>query len=774
MAGNFTLFTNDQGAAAGPVDYVKDVFKDVSLPANSNLGLTSTASTNPLGDLFANDDAPRYSAKTLFIKDLVLVEDRSLWISNKPTYRIVWNESFPEAHGYLYGDYSITYEGTQPVYTFKAVGSGMGVTGVIRKVAWLVNGSTSGTATAQLALDGVNTTTIDFSNIAANSASALVPKFSAFVHSSTNETKDIHDYRVISLQVDTLKVIGAIVYFENSGANIDVFPGTTYVDKSKITTTIGATFPLPSFGSSLGGRALIYKTQNSGYAVGSTTVPTMLSIAQGSSGTNLVSVSTGHGSSFPVASGIVIAQGTSMYIGTVESISTDTLTVSPTLPFGVSNSIYKSWFSGSTYTINSSLMVLTNSIKFADYSGLSTSILDPHGKFCAFGLNVGVTTYNGVQAACFLGASGFLQVEGYFSAAEIEYVGTGIHNATYSINGLPSWSINSGQTGAIRRTVFTEAGPGWNRFVFAPGSSHGAVGFAQINLYERSKQIQGVTFGALAQFDTLNAFTGRSAINATLSALGIFRRVFADQLFLQGSWIRNQGTTHAGGVMYAGSSTNSVLKFQYYGKDFALIGTSGGGTLVLDGAGIPISFNTVTSVASEGFHSLQYTVGSGGTAIIQALDYGRSKSEIESLQNYDPNPAAKVDVEEVSASYVSTSSSSASTSAPVDYNVKIWDTHNAVETGSAWKFRAPKSGKYRFTASFFTGGAVTSRLYKNGVFKFQGTIGAANNIAKIDGIIELEAGEGGTGDYIDIRPDASATLANDALIAYFQIERIGD
>jgi hypothetical protein len=35
MAGNFTLFTNDQGSAAGPTDYVKDVFKDVSLPATT-------------------------------------------------------------------------------------------------------------------------------------------------------------------------------------------------------------------------------------------------------------------------------------------------------------------------------------------------------------------------------------------------------------------------------------------------------------------------------------------------------------------------------------------------------------------------------------------------------------------------------------------------------------------------------------------------------------------------------------------------------------------
>src|SRR4051812_42957796 len=103
------LFTNDAGAAGGAIDYVKDVFSDVSLPPSSNSGLTDTASTNPLSDSFANDDVPRFAQKTLFIKDLVLIEDRSRWVLGKPTYRVIWNEDSPNVSGYVFGNISISY-----------------------------------------------------------------------------------------------------------------------------------------------------------------------------------------------------------------------------------------------------------------------------------------------------------------------------------------------------------------------------------------------------------------------------------------------------------------------------------------------------------------------------------------------------------------------------------------------------------------------------------------------------------------------------------------
>jgi hypothetical protein len=631
-----TVFTNDSGSSSGAIDYVKDVFDDVSLEATNNTGLTDSATTNPLGDLFANNDAPKFASKTLFIKDIVLIEDRSKWVSNKPTYRIIWNENFPGVNGYVFGDILINYETGQPYITFRTIADGMGITGKIRKVAWLVNGTATATATATMTLDGVATANspADFSNLATNSDTTFFSRFNAYVHAGTNETNDLHDYRITALQTSTLQAVGAIVYYENSGANLEFFPGTTYVDKGKNTTISGASLALPAYGSSLGGVSVFYKTSTNTYALSSLSATTMVSIAQGSSGTNLVSVSTGHGASFPAGAGIVVAQGTSMYVGTVQSVSTDTLTVFPTLGFGITNAIYRSWLGGSTLGINASLMQLAYSIDFSKIQSISLPILDPQGRFAFWGGNIGCTLISNTFAAVFLGASGFMQTDGYFQAAEVEMIGSAIFNATLSVNGLPNWSINTGQTGAIKRTVFTDSGLGWQNFLLQPGTSMGTIGIAKINLYTRANL--GVTFGALASMDTLQAFTERTAINATLMSLGTLRRVYADQLFLQGSWVRSVNTASPGGAEYAGSSTNSKISFQYYGKNFSMLGTAGGGTLTIDGVGTPLNFGQVTTVASEGFHKVTYVVGSGATAIIRGIDFSASKAEIKSAQKYQP------------------------------------------------------------------------------------------------------------------------------------------
>jgi hypothetical protein len=99
-----TLFTNDSGAAGGAVQYISDTLPDVSLPASNNTSLTDTASTNPLGFKFGNSDTPELGVKTLFIKSLTLIDDRSKWVNNKPTYIITWNENMPAIVGYTFGN----------------------------------------------------------------------------------------------------------------------------------------------------------------------------------------------------------------------------------------------------------------------------------------------------------------------------------------------------------------------------------------------------------------------------------------------------------------------------------------------------------------------------------------------------------------------------------------------------------------------------------------------------------------------------------------------
>lgn len=122
------------------------------------------------------------------------------------------------------------------------------------------------------------------------------------------------------------------------------------------------------------------------------------------------------------------------------------------------------------------------------------------------------------------------------------------------------------------------------------------------------------------------------------------------------------------------------------------------------------------------------------------------------IQGWGSNAAmsSEVDGRIVAAGYTSTSTAAVSTVLPATFNTKLYDTHAAF---NGTIFTAPSTGYYRVTSGFYTGGAHTPRLYKNGSFLFQGTIGAGNNILKLDGTVQLNAG-----DTLEIRADSATTL----------------
>lgn len=133
-------------------------------------------------------------------------------------------------------------------------------------------------------------------------------------------------------------------------------------------------------------------------------------------------------------------------------------------------------------------------------------------------------------------------------------------------------------------------------------------------------------------------------------------------------------------------------------------------------------------------------------------------------------PATIAASETVAAKYTITGTPAASSSAPIDFSVKNFDTHGAVTTGASWKFTAPISGVYRVSASSsFTTGNPTVGLYKNGSLNVLLTGTAYTSGANIVGstTISLIAG-----DYIDIRPNSSLT-ASGATSNWVSIERLG-
>lgn len=639
MPNNDTFFTNDTGTAASAGDYISSVFPDVSLPATNNTGLTDNANTNPFSMQFANPDSPQYGAKTLYIKSLSLIQDRSKWVSNKPTYLINWHESFPSVVGYVYGEVFLDSRANQVSVRLKETGDAFGVNGIIRRVAWLSNSTTGVAVTGINTVDGAAGTTTTFISNAADSDKNGQSKYSAYVHAAANETRDLHDIRiVVGSSGNQVNFSGVIVYFENAGQTIDQLPGTTYVNKSKVVTT-GTTLAVPTFGSSLGGKSLVYKTASNGYAVDSISATSILTLGSGTGGAALLSVSPGSGASFLPGYGLVATSGTSAYVGTVVSVSTDTLTMNPNLSFTIpaSSPVYRSWYASASAAINASLMQMAYQIDFTKSGvsprGFTTPILDPRGNYALWGRSFGYTTNDGYPGIGFFsGGVGFMQVDGLFGAAEVEFVGDAILHATFSINGIPAHSVNAGQTGQLRRTIFSEGGPGWNSFVIQPGVSLGQVLISRINLYQRKSNI-GISFGQLAEFETQQAYVDRGTINSTMMSLGVHRRIYADQMGLGGSFVRGFTSSSAGGVFYYGTNTACVATISYYGKNFAMVGTAGGGTLALDGTGVGLTFNVMQSVATEGFHTVTYASGTGATSIVQAFDYVRSHGEFKNLQN---------------------------------------------------------------------------------------------------------------------------------------------
>lgn len=645
-----TVFTSDSGAGVSANDYLQDAFLDISRAPNVNTGFTDSNSTNPFGQYFQNDDAPKYSVKTLWIKDLVILNPKS-WVDNKPTYQVIFTENFPGVFCYAAGDVRLRNFAKGKSVDVRNVDDIFGTTGVIRRLQWIVNPVSDGTATADIVVDGVDTTN-DVSFDSADFPNEGINKYLLLSHSSTDETKDIHDYRLTPNQFGLLNIAGIVVYYENSTSDIDLFPGTTYVNKNRQTTTSITTQAVASVSGRNGAVTTIHKTASNTYQSTTLEVPSFDSSATGSSGGITIDVTAGHGASFPVGAGVVAIAGTSFYVGSVSQVSTDTLTVGPTLPFALSsNTLYKAWQAGPTHAISSSLYRLAYTFdpqtavnghkELRSQWGFGVSgrvtIGDEEKRYRVFGreLTTGyIDGYFGIRPTGF--TTSYIQVDSRASAVEIEWAGGGVISGTFSVNGTPSWGISEGFTGVSRKTVFTEAGPGWNSFFFNYAAGHSGTVISKINFYELNHE-SSVTLGLLAKYETLADSVPRGTISATLHQLGNYQRLYADDMYFEGAWSRSLGVTAAGNVWYQTATQNDQVTVNYFGTDFGFVGAVNGGSvsILFDGASINGDLGVMKSVATLGFHSVVLANQSSST-VIQAFDFRRSVGEITNLQNFLP------------------------------------------------------------------------------------------------------------------------------------------
>ena len=133
-------------------------------------------------------------------------------------------------------------------------------------------------------------------------------------------------------------------------------------------------------------------------------------------------------------------------------------------------------------------------------------------------------------------------------------------------------------------------------------------------------------------------------------------------------------------------------------------------------------------------------------------------------------PSAIAATESVNARY--RISSNKTTSAQVDYDTKITDSHGAVTTGASWKFTAPIQGPYRVSVTTLVTVAVgdTLAIFKNGSQDVGLTTLNSTNVGNGSQTVFLNAGE-----YLDIRPGGTSTTFNSATSGSFNqisIERV--
>lgn len=684
MSEGILLFENASGAgSAGTSEYVKDEFQDTALPASSNSGFSSTVSTNPLNQYFGNSVCPRWMTKTLWIKDLQVVDNKSLWINNKPTYKIIFHEDFQGVEGYCYGAASLNINNESRSVLLNGINDAIGVGGIIRRVQWLVKPGVSGsTNTATKYLDGSNGSTIDFTGIASNSTYALRNDFAevvynAFTHATSDETRNIHDYRLIANQSGNLNVYGVVVYFNIDGSGLDLPGGDVYNDKNKLSPS-GTSLAFPAgYSTFLGGKMGVFISSAGTFGLTSSFIPEYSAQCTGASGTNLLSVATGVGGSFPQGTGVYVQSGSTHYLGMVTQQSGDVLTVSPTLAFGLSNvcrsllqagytfslgasiwqesfnyspNLNEGWIQASTPVRGSTVVPVLNLLQFSDpqlrYRATGFTLSYTAGS--AFSSALSGTTY-GLQ----LSSTSLFNFEGRASAMDFEFMvgSSSILHATFIIDGIAVTSLNESinSPSIIRRRIFTNAGMGWHSVQMSLGSSLGQVALTKVVGYE-PKLFNGPTLGALAEIPIYQTLIIKNNVGASSVAFGNIQRLFADNLYLKLGGGDNQGwqfssgsgATMAGGVIAAATDAADSMQLTYFGTQFAVIGTGGSFSITFDGSPVAgASLNTwLQTSATLGFHTVVVTENTndalGADLQISAVDYFSPVSEIKSLLKLTP------------------------------------------------------------------------------------------------------------------------------------------
>lgn len=201
-----------------------------------------------------------------------------------------------------------------------------------------------------------------------------------------------------------------------------------------------------------------------------------------------------------------------------------------------------------------------------------------------------------------------------------------------------------------------------------------------------------------------------------------------------------------------------------------------------------VYLNAGDAVSVTAYHNATGTTGPSGTGV-RALnaDGNQNMLSIHRLSG----PSAIAASETVAASYQTASGQTITNNnlaiSIVNFNTRVFDTHNAVTTGSSWKFTAPVSGLYQITAatgSVSGGGWAAGEEWSNFIYvndavgvrlgsSFSQATHSTFVTAAGQTTVRLLAGE-----FLNIRifqnSGANLNMVSDAAINHIEIIRVGN
>jgi len=343
-----------------------------------------------------------------------------------------------------------------------------------------------------------------------------------------------------------------------------------------------------------------------------------------------------------------------------------------------------------------------------------------------------------------------------FSNSSTSTFAVGIYDVTNSVWVQVSptqWNAMSGPSGIAKLSFQASSNStSYDLLVFAQNASSGAVTMLVDSFLVGPQVNPGYSFVGTDPVAYTPAFTGLGTV--TSIAVNYMRQ--GKNLIVYGNFTTGTTTsTTAQITLPAGLTIDSSIAAtqSVVGEVVRNTGVSFKACVIAEGG------NNFVNLSNQLNSANAWTAVGGSTAL------GNSEAEYIYFTvpilgwSSQSQAVSQYDGRAVAASYYISSNYSATGGSQINFDSKEFDSHGAINTGAGWNFLAPVTGIYAVTVTAsLTSSTTNLRLWKNGAaYKTFGSI-ETSYIQPSTVLVQMNAG-----DYIDIRPISSVTIAGGAL-----------